>query len=259
MTDWIVSEREALNIRYVIHTGDVVNDVLRSSERTNAENAMLSFKGVLPVFAVAGNHDNKGMDHNYTFFGALMDKLGCAELPTFGSMEACWRRRYDLVTVGHDDLILIGAGYCLTKADTDWMNEALMRYPDRTAILVAHWYLDLKGDTLTDDSKRLYTEVIAKNPNVRYVLCGHRHGLRRVEQTFDDDGDGTIDRTVYAVLTDYQGTEADSFGYLTLMTFDPAARIIRMTSYSPCLNDYNYYEDESIETFTLPLVTIPAA
>lgn len=256
MTHWIVDHRASLNIQYVLQSGDLVNDPKRMKEWNAVQAAFDAFIGKIPVFAIAGNHDIGGMVHFYDNFHALMSRQNYTEYPTFGAEEAQGRRRYDLVTIGHEDFIIIGAGYSLQPADYDWLNATLAKYADRTAILVAHWYLELKPETeLIADSKLLH-RVVAANPNVRYVLCGHRHGLRHIEETYDDDKDGTPERTVQAIMVDYQALPNGGDGYFMLLTFDPVKRTVSKTSYSPVLDDYNYFDDESIETFTMPLSTV---
>lgn len=255
MTNWIVSQKSALNIQYVIHTGDVVNNMERQKEWTRAIKAMDAFVGQIPVFAVAGNHDIKGMMHFYENFSALMDRQGYRDYPTFGAAEAGGRRRYDLVTIGRDPFLLIGVGYSLSSADVDWLNKTLRQFPERTAILIVHCYLVPKSADPEKDAT-LLSGVVAANPNLRYVLCGHEHRLLHEEQRFDDDGDGSPERTVQVIMADYQGFSQGGMGYVTLLTFDPLEKEIRITSYSPVLDDYNYYTDPSQETYTLPLDTI---
>ena len=249
MTRWIVDNKEAWNIRYVLHTGDIVNDPTKQRQWDNAYDAMITFKDELPVFAVAGNHDIGGINHDYSRFGPLMDALAYQQYPTFGGMEGNGRRRYDLITIGYDDYILIGCGYVVSRADTDWINKILAQYPDRTAILALHWYLNADL-SLQNDGLAIYRNVVQQNENVKYIFCGHRHTvLRTVQQAPLADG-GT--REVYAFMGDYQGYPEGGGGYIWLFTFDPEKREIRATSYSPVKDDYNYFEDESVETFTLP-------
>ena len=258
MTQWIVDNRERLNIQYVLQTGDLVNDMLREREWNAVTTAFDAFVGKIPVFGVAGNHDIKGMMHFYDDFHALMSRQNYTEYPTFGAEEALGRRRYDLVTIGNEDFIIVGAGYNQQIADYDWLNQTLKQYPDRTAILLAHWYLELKeGQELIADAKLLH-RVVAENPNVRYVLCGHKHGLRHVEEAYDDDKDGTPERTVQAIMVDYQALPNGGEGYLMLLTFNVVDRTLSITSYSPVWDDFNYFADESLETFTMPLSTVGA-
>jgi len=255
MTQWIVDHRTELNIQYVLQTGDIVNDMLRSSEWSAATAAFDTLVGKVPLIAIAGNHDIKGVVHDYTPFHTLMDRQNYESYPTFGGVDALGRGRYDLVTIGHEDYILLGVGYSVQKTDAEWLDSVLKQYPNRTAILLAHWYLELDDQPFEADSQVLHS-VVAANPNVRYVLCGHRHGMKHVAEQYDDNGDGTMDRTVQAIMVDYQALPDGGDGYLMILTIDPVSREFRITSYSPLLDDYNYFEDESVETYTLPLATV---
>lgn len=256
MTKWIVDNKDRLNIQYVLQSGDLVNDMLREREWLNVQNAFDVFVGKIPVFAIAGNHDIKGMMHMYDPFYALMSRQNYTHYPTFGGEEAQGRRRYDLITIGYDDYIIIGTGYSLQPIDYDWLDSVLKQYKDRTAILVAHWYMELKDyEPYIADAKLLH-QAVAQNPNVRYVLCGHKHGIKHVEEQYDDDGDKVADRTVQAIMVDYQGLPNGGEGYLMLLTFNVVDRTVSITSYSPVLDDYNYNEDPSIESFTMPLSTV---
>ena len=255
MTQWIVDHQPELNIAYVIQSGDIVNDTTREKEWQNATAAFDLLVGKVPLFAIAGNHDIGGVVHNYKAFHEMMLRQNYESYPTFGGEQQDGRRRYDLLTIGHDDYILIGVGYSITGNDIKWLNETLATYADRTAILVSHNYLSLGKEPPINDGA-LIEKVVAANSNVRYVLCGHMHGLKREAELFDDNGDGTVDRTVQAVMVDYQALPNGGAGYMTLLTFDPAAREIRVTAYSPWLDDYNYYPDETLETYTLPLSTV---
>lgn len=252
MTQWIVDHKAEWNIQYVLHTGDVVNDMRREKEWNVATRAMDVFVGELPVFAIAGNHDIRGVMHDYSAFTSLMERQNCASYPTFGGEEAGGRRRYDLVTIGHDPFLLIGVGYSLTPKDVKWLDDTLSRYADRTAIVLTHHYLAIEKVPMEQDAE-LMRGVIARHPNVRYVLCGHMHALQRETEYFDDNGDGTPERGVQAIMADYQGFDHGGEGYIVLLTFDPEQREIRVTSYSPVHDDYNYYGDASRETYTLPL------
>lgn len=255
MTQWIVDHRLDLNIQYVLQTGDIVNDMLRSSEWAAATAAFDTLVGQVPLIAIAGNHDIKGVVHDYTHFHELMARQNYETYPTFGGQNALGRGRYDLISIGHEDYLLVGVGYSVQKTDAAWLDGVLKQYPDRTAILLAHWYLELDDQPFEADSQVLH-EIVAANPNVRYVLCGHRHGMKHVAEEYDDNGDGTMDRTVQAIMVDYQSLPNGGSGYLMILTIDPVTREFRITSYSPVLDDYNYFEDESIETYTLPLSTV---
>ena len=69
-------------------------------------------------------------------------------------------------------------------------------------------------------------------------------GVKRWEKTYPDG------RVFHALMYNLQN-EKKAAGYCSILTFDPMSRKLSVTSYSPYLDDYNYYKNESIETFTI--------
>ncbi len=102
-----------------------------------------------------------------------------------------------------------------------------------------------------EQDAELMRSVIARHPNVRYVLCGHMHALQREMQFFDDNGDGTPERSVQAIMADYQGFDHGGEGYIVLLTFDPDSGIIASRRIPLSTDAINYYGDASQETYTL--------
>ncbi|MEG1547627.1 MAG: metallophosphoesterase [Clostridia bacterium] len=254
ITDWIASNHTRLNIEYVVHTGDVVNSYDDSVQWANAKAALSVLDGKVPLHAVAGNHD---IDNDHQRYDAYLELLGedrFDSLATFGGSFDGGKGRYDLLDIDGEPVILLSVGYWVNTAEIEWLNQTLREYVDRTAILCFHSYIDT-DESLTTDGKRLYTDVVAQNPNVKLVLCGHRHGVNHFAATFDDNGDGTPERTVYQLVADYQNEPNGGGGYLCLLSFDSSARQINVTSYSPYLDDYNYLDDNTgLEEFTLPWI-----
>ncbi len=253
MVEWIVENREEQHIQDVFLTGDIVTEPRNKKQWERAEHALLPLKGVLPFFAVAGNHDIAGVCREYQNFGALMEALGCSEWETFGGMEENWRRRYDLVTIGDTDYILMGAGYTFNRYDSEWMNSLLEKYPDRTAIILVHWYLNADGKPGDGDGTKLFKNVVSKQDQVKYVFCGHRHHVFHLEQTFDYDRDGETDNSVWVLMGDYGAVGKSWEGFINLVTIDPINEEIRCSSYSPLLGYGDDYPELGIPSFTLPL------
>ena len=88
--------------------------------------------------------------------------------------------------------------------------------------------------------------VVSKNPNVVAVLNGHYHGSSYETVKFDDDGDGVKERTVYQICTDWQEGLEGGAGYIKFLYFDLDGNRIYTTSYSPYLEDYNYYDEPAV-------------
>ena len=256
MTKWIVSERDARNIQYILHTGDVVDNYDDTVQWDNANNALSILNGEVPLFVTAGNHDIHGVNQIYDFYLKYLGEKRFETLPSFGGTYRNGRGRYDLINIGDVPTILLsvgyGMGYGVDDKAIDWINEVLQQYSDRYAILCFHSYLDPDG-SLTTDGEVLFEKVVKKNQNVGLVLCGHRHGVNHTAVQFDDNLDGMPDRTVYQLVADYQDAPKSGGGYLGLLTFDSTERTISVKTYSPYLDDYNCYEDKAeLEEFVLP-------
>ena len=88
-------------------------------------------------------------------------------------------------------------------AAVDWINSAIAEYPESTVILLFHSYMRIDGGLIADGTVA-YRSIIEKNPNVKLVLAGHTRGVGRRTDSFDDDGDGTPERTVEEIVMNYQ-------------------------------------------------------
>ena len=82
------------------------------------------------------------------------------------------------------------------------------------------------------------------NKNVIAVLSGHYHEAQTLVDSIDDNGDGKPDRKVYQMLADYQAGPEGGQGYMRLLHFDQDQNRIIVNTYSPYLNDYNYYDPD---------------
>ncbi len=251
MNQWIVDNAERMKIKYTIHTGDIVDDYDMLYEWENADQAMGIFDEVgMPYGVLGGNHDvaaGLGQYENYyTYFGE--DRFRCQ--PTYGGSYKNNTGHYDLISEKGQDFIIVYMSWNIYQEEIDWMNAVLQQYSDRKAILCFHTYTRVKysGDSLLDYFGELVQkEVVAKNPNVFAVLNGHYHGSSYETAMFDDNGDGVNDRTVYQICTDYQSGFEGGNEYMKFLYFDLDNDKIYVNSYSPCLDDFNFYDNEQVE------------
>lgn len=81
------------------------------------------------------------------------------------------------------------------------------------------------------------------------MLCGHHHG---VAHNTKDLGNG---RKVPEILADYQSGKEGGSGYLRLLQFDLDANKMIVDTYSPSLNDSNYFDKG--DDFTVDLSLTP--
>lgn len=239
MTEWIADNAEEKKIRFVFHTGDIVDHGDSEEEWQNADKAMRNIDGVVPYSILAGNHDILEEGDKYaayvSHFGA--ERFGGQDqILWYGNGEASAQI---LKTEGQSYLIL-ALGFDPEPDIVDWANHILAENRDTPAILTTHNYLRVDG-TLSTTGKELYQEIVLKNANVHLVLCGHNHNAEKSIAEIDDNGDGVTDRVVYQLLADYQETPGGGNGYMRLLTVNEEKKTLHVTTYSPFLNDYHFF------------------
>ncbi|HPE95163.1 MAG TPA: metallophosphoesterase [Bacillota bacterium] len=259
---------------YLIHSGDIADDYSPLSEAyRQLENALIAHEPFtalgMPFGIVAGNHDVGQAVANFSpfckYFGAS-DFDGTSYYGASLDDNVC---HYDLVSLGLYDFLFLYIGYYV-EADpvvVTWTNAVLANYPDRNAVIVTHSYLDSDGDWLINSenttdythsrAEKIWEDIVVPNENVVAVFCGHVHGAARNLRSVGDTG-----RQVWEILSDYQfaDTQAPTYivnsmpcdgeGYLRLVSF--ADGKMTQTTYSPFLDDYNYFSDDS-DSFTVDI------
>ncbi|MBD2867791.1 S-layer homology domain-containing protein [Paenibacillus arenilitoris] len=247
--DWIPEEYEKGSFSYAIHTGDVVNVANDEAQWAVADRNLKKLDDAnVPYGLLAGNHDVILDGVNYTYFGKYVGAHRYEDKPWYGGQMNDNQNHYDLISVGGHDFIILYIGFGLenTEETVAWANEALKKHADRNAIVGLHAYLEPNG-TLSNMAQQVYDEIIAPNKNVQMVLSGHYHAAKRVVKTVKHE-DGT-ERQVLEILADYQGGPNGGDGYLRYLHFDPVAETVDVRTYSPVLDDYNFFEDD-VDSFT---------
>lgn len=241
-TQWIVDNKEKMDIRYIIHTGDIVDEADKAYQWEAANEAMKTIEDAkIPYGVLAGNHDVDHQTGDYQYYWQHYGEDRFKDMETYGGSYQNNRGHYDLISAGGLNFIIVYMGWNIGDAEIDWVNEVVQAHPDRKAILAFHEYL-LVSNNRAPIADEIYERVVVPNKNVFATLSGHYHDAETLIDEIDDDGDGVADRKVYQMLADYQGAEMGGLGYIRLMQFDLANNKIHMKTYSPYLDDYNYYD-----------------
>ncbi|WP_216554826.1 immunoglobulin-like domain-containing protein [Roseburia sp. MSJ-14] len=244
--DWIIANQPRMNIQYLFHDGDIIDDAPLIPGWENADNAYKKLDDAgIPYGILAGNHDVGHLSGDYTNYCKYFGASRYENRPWYGGNNKDNRQHYDLITVGGIDFIMLYTGWGIEDEEIDWMNEVLSQYPERKAILNFHEYLLASGG-LGEEPQWVYDEVVSKNPNVCMVLSGHYHNAQTVVSQFDDDGDSIAERNVYQMLFDYQGLAEGGMGYMRLMHFDLEGQRIIVRTYSPSLDDYDAKDNSNL-------------
>lgn len=248
MMQYIGAYERDWNTTAVLHTGDVVD---YGPKRSNWDAAIQGFDLLdpkVPLYSIAGNHDRDN-DRSYTTYTSLdfVHRLPSEQL--FRNGEAF----YAYFSAGGTDFVVAGISFLIIKKEGagEFLRAAFDAKPDAVGILLTHNYLNLNGSS-SYDAQLLIEQVVQPCKNVRLVLCGHVQGADRRQDAYDDDGDGTPERTVNVLRFNYEDMKINAKqGYYRILWFDPADRSIAVDVYSPWTQDGNFEEDETRNRFTL--------
>ena len=238
MADWAIEVKTAYNVLAVVCTGDIVDNRNYQRHWDNADAAISRIREELPFYCVAGNHDVGADSVDYTAYRQA-DFCTVPETMQLNEDGRCW-----VLPLDEQQIVLCGIGWQNDTAYADWVKSRLSEYPDYSAILLVHSFLADDG-TLSTNGKRVEKAILKTCPTIRLVLCGHNDGSVRWQQQYPDG------HYVNAIMYNFQDDKKYGLGYARILMFNPLTRNIAVTTYSPYLNDYNYYKDTARDTFTL--------
>jgi hypothetical protein len=246
-TGWIVNNKNALNVAYVAHLGDIVEHAANALEWGRADSAMsllenpltTSLPDGIPYGVIRGNHDQDSMYNYYNQYFGLW-RFGNRSYYG-GSFDETNNNNYTLFDAGGMDFIVINLEYSPSTAVLSWADSLLKTHSDRRAIVVSHNIIGTGNPGVFSSAGQAIYNALKDNPNLFLMLCGHVHGEGRRVDVFDGN-------TVYTLLSDYQSYATGGNGFLRIMYFSPDRKEIRVETYSPWLDQY---ETDPNSRFTL--------
>lgn len=226
--------RLAVKPQAVLVTGDLVDDGKPQSYRHFRQ----IFSALdLPLYVLPGNHDSR--EHMLEAFPEMAQDLHLE-----GTEFIQYVVEFGGVRVIALDTLVPGKPYGeLCAARLQWLADRLAEKPDQPTIVAMH-HPPFNTGVLHMDQMGLvggreeFMAVIAKNPQVQRVICGHVHRL--CMQSFG----GTLAATAPSVAHQlaFQFAPSEPAGY----TFEPAGCLLhlwkapecRVTSHLMALSDY---------------------
>ncbi|SFF80435.1 Calcineurin-like phosphoesterase [Halobacillus alkaliphilus] len=246
MVDWIAANKDYLNIPYVFHTGDVVNEWDNEAQWQYADTYMKVLEKVnIPYGILAGNHDiDLKSSNKYTQFSKYFGQTRFEKQPSYGGSYKDNQGHFDLISENSDDYIMVYMGWGISKDEIDWINRVLAKYPDHIALLSFHDYLLASGKH-SPIGEEIFKKVVEPNKNVVATLSGHYYGSETRIEELDDNKDGKPDRKVYQMMTNYQNEPEGGQGYMRLLKVKSNENKIYVKTYSSYLNSYKYATPQS--------------
>ncbi len=235
-TRWIVENKEKLNIKFVIHEGDIVNNnVLKQWNVANQSLSILEDSD-MPYSIIPGNHDSNDKK-DYSYYNLYFPKERFETKPGYGGSFDNYKNNYQLQIINNKSYLFLNLNFCPNKEEINWANQILNNNPEKITILTTHGYL--KDNEPPDryvffcgSTKYIWNDLIKIHPNIQLVLSGHMHNEKR---RIDNNLAG---KPVHQLLADYQDEAHGGSGYLRILTWDQENNIINIETYSPYLNRY---------------------
>jgi hypothetical protein len=242
-TNWIVAQRDALNIAFVTHMGDIVENgdsimqqwVNANQAMTVLENHATTLRAYgMPFGAAPGNHDQASIGQPETPSAGFNQYFPASRYfgrPYWGgNYGANNDNNYQLFSASGIDFIIIHLEYrtAVDPAVIAWADALLKEHPHRRAIVTSHWIIGGGNPASFGGQGQGIYDGLKNNPNLFMLLCGHIHAEGRRTDVYQG-------RTVFSFLQDYQGSANGGNGFLRYFTFSPATNTITARSYSPSL------------------------
>ncbi len=254
--DFIKTQKDNLNIKFVTHVGDIVDHGDQKWEWDLANSYMSQLDGVVPYAIAPGNHDADVMwTHNYTLLNTTFPASRYKNETWFGGNFPVgnYKNNYELFTASGMDFIIIHLESDPQPDARTWASGILDLYPNRRAIITTHWYLE---GGMTAQGTNIWNDVINNHANVFMVICGHscaREGMSTSTNKFGGK--------VYQILTDYQCDYNGGNGQLRYYTFHPDQNKIEGFTYSVETQKYgtHFLMDYQMSTPTTPQISAVTA
>ncbi|MGM1018273.1 MAG: LamG-like jellyroll fold domain-containing protein [Actinomycetota bacterium] len=238
-TEWLVEQQDELNIPFVAHVGDVVDQQWVTGEWDAAAKAMQNLtEGGLPYSVLPGNHDVDNMGarssegNSWQYLqrfnaGRMAEQAGPMLVDSFQNGLST---AYIFEAEGHRWMSLAIAWNA--SADTfPWAQRVLDAHPGIPVVLSSHAIINIAEDQTSPADwawgEELWDELISANDEIILTVNGHFHGTTMREREND------FGNPVYQVLTDYQMAADGGNGYMTLFEFDLTNDRIDVESVSP--------------------------
>lgn len=260
LVDWIVDQRDELNIQYALHLGDIVNrGGIQMFQWDVASAAMHKLDGHVPYAIALGNHDytDDRSRSRKTPLNDFFHPSNYAQWPTFGGVMEPGHLENNWHTFrAHDtDYLILALEFGPRDHVLDWANSVVEQHPHHRVILGTHAYTysdsrrynrkdrpdwqmwnphHYRSEGGNNDGQDIWDKLVNRHPNFLIVANGHviNDGLgRKTSRT-------QYGNAVHQMLFNYQGVYQGGLGTIRLLHFLPDRKTIQVRTLSVSTNQF---------------------
>lgn len=212
-SEWLVAQRERLDLRFVTHVGDVVNWgwLVPAQYQVASEGMRPLERAGVPYSLSIGNHDTRavGWDGRGGYGGGAyvqnpecQRRLGAAACKTdllvrgtqefngvftaarFGAVAGAFEagkvdNTYSTFSADGYDWLVLNLELWPRVAAVDWAKKVVAAHPDHNVVVTTHSYLnggggiDRSAGYGATSPRYLWENLVSRYPNIKLVLSGH--------------------------------------------------------------------------------------
>ncbi|MCM4171094.1 serine/threonine protein phosphatase [Arenibacter sp. TNZ] len=272
MTAWISENIDALNIKMVLCTGDLVqhNELLvtdkingnaPSREQWRAvSHAFERLDGKVPYILAAGNHDfgynnmeNRNSNYNQ-YFPVHRNLLNAKALRAAGKnidgLPSVENATYEFISPQKRKFLFLNLEFAPRDTILQWANNEISKdiYKDHTVVLLTHSYLNAENKHKEKENypiidanygKSIWEKLVAPSQNVQMAISGHIGSPDnfRKHTAFKVDknaGGKKVNQITFNAQAMGGGWNGNGGdGWLRIMEFLPDGKTVITTTFSP--------------------------
>jgi len=243
LTDWIIANRERINIIFVSHLGDIVqNGGKMISEWKMASRCLSKLDNVVPYSTIPGNHDydivnnpTSGLKSYNTNFYKKFLQYGWYKGHYKGNAN-----NYQVIKINNEtEVVFLNLEPEPTDDTLKWAEGIVKNNTDKFIFITTHIYLLDYADKRTSShifrphgntGEDIWNKLVKNNCNIKLVLSGHF--------CTDKNGDNVLKSKnmcgeyVSQITQDYQERDSQKSGLLRIYMFYPQIKRIISYTYS---------------------------
>jgi len=239
MVKTLANNQQDMNLKYVVHTGDLVQNPYAVEQWEVIRSAFDKLVGI-PYGVLAGNHDLGNGDQKFTLFLENFGEARFLSSDWYKHAHEGGRAHCDLLSMDGDDFIFVYLSDDPSLCCIEFANEMFRKYSDRIGVLCVHRYLK-DENVLGDMGVYLQKAVVSPNVNIKMVLCGHEDAVGALTSHYGD-------RSVHAIIFNCQEQGARNVGGILLLQINQEKGTIKGFVYED-----NFKGKGVVERISLPI------
>ncbi|MGN1122325.1 MAG: metallophosphoesterase [Eubacteriales bacterium] len=249
-TEWLAENRDELDLRYVIHTGDVVSWGNENPEQFDIASEAFAVldEAEIPAALCLGNHDTAAVGVGGSAKDPANTRTRVRDTASFNAYFSTERygdaipfedgkidNAYYLFSAAGKKWMIVTLELWPREEVVEWAKRIVESHPTYNVIVATHSYLNSDGsifggsDYGEKSPQYLYDNFISQYENICFVFCGHT-GNSAVREDYGENGNKIV-----SVLGCFHSNTANP---VRLLEVDADKGTVRARIYSPVEDAY---------------------